>query len=225
MKASNIFLTAIISFMFISVIGSNLVLKKEFDKIDRMDQFTGYDKAVLKPFKYVKLEGKEIGLVEFQQSKEFEIRMITEQKYLNWKVEADTLTVTFKRDWTGHRVGPELRFQSGAAVYILAPQLSGIESYDVDSKISKWKGSELNIKQEKGSIMLAGNSIENLNAELSFGSYLQINPDNQLGKTNIQVKDTSRLVVQKDVFKSFKTTADSSAMVNLPASLVKKVNQ
>lgn len=225
MKPSNILLTVIAIFIFVSFIGANLALRAEFRGIDQKDPFGAYNKQILKPFKYVKLEGKEIGLTEFQQGKDFEIRAITDWKYLDWKVEADTLMINFKRDWTRQKNGPEFSFRSSTSVYIFAPQLSGISSNNIDSRVANWKGTDLDINQEGGSILLTGSSIENLNASVSSGGYLKIDKNNRLEKTDIEVKDTSMLVVQKNVFKSLMVVADSTAMVSLQGGLVKRVNQ
>ena len=45
---------------------------------------------------------------------------------------------------------------------------------------------------------------------------------NQIGAATIQVRDSSTLIVDKDVFKTLQIQVDSSAHLNLPGSLLKK---
>ena len=221
MKASNILLTAIFSFIFLASIGSNLILKNEYDKIDRTDRFSEYDKEALKPFKYVKLQGKAIGLTAIQQGTSYEMRIIVDHKYLSWKNVGDTLEVTYKRDWNGAKIGPDRLSESTPSIYIMAPKISGVTSVENNYLLKGWKNSDISLHQNNGVIMLSDNYLNNLTARLYSESYLRIDGSNKINNSNIEVRDSSTLHVEKNIFKSFHTSFDSSAVITLPGSLIK----
>ena len=99
MKTSNILLTCLLAVMLLFIVGSNLVLKAEFDKIDRKDAFYGYKQETVKTFKYIKIQGKQIGITQIQPGKNYEIRFNKDRKLFDWKVIGDTLEMTYKRTW------------------------------------------------------------------------------------------------------------------------------
>ncbi len=96
MKTSNILLLALFAFIFISMIGYDLGLKRNFDRIDRNDPYHGYSHDTLPPFKYIKLTGKQFGMVQILPGKNFVMRQqnlsgFPHRAGLEWKVVGDTL--------------------------------------------------------------------------------------------------------------------------------------
>ena len=222
MKASNILLTAILSFIFLASIGSNLILKSEYDKIDRNDQLSGYTRQALKPFKYVKLQGKSVGMTAIQQGDSYQLRMIVDKKYLGWKYVGDTLEVTFKRDWNGGNYGPDQLIQMTPSIYIIAPKISGVISEENNYYLRNWISSDISVRQNGGYLLLSDNSINNLTTQINSGGYFKIDRRNKIGKADIKLADSSALHIEKNVFESFHTTFDSTAVIDLPGSLIKK---
>ncbi|GLU52073.1 hypothetical protein [Dyadobacter frigoris] len=224
MKHSNILIIGLLAIILLFVAGSNLVLKAEFEKIDQKDPFSGYKREILKPFSYVKINGKQVGVTQIQPGAAFQIHYITDRKMLDWKINGDTLELTHKAisDEAADRY---FDFDSKPAIYISAPKLSGVDVSNTVNIIKGWKTTDFILNQKGKSTLLTENSISNLSARLNSGGYLLINGKNKIGKSNILVKDSSELSSDKDVFNSFEVSVDSLAKIKLPGSLYKKITK
>jgi hypothetical protein len=219
MKTSNILLIVLFSFTFLALLGSNMVLTKEYDKIDKNDPLYGFNRKIVQPFKYVKLEGKAFGLTEIHPGKSFEILTLPEKRLLDWRVTGDTLVFIYKRDWELFRPFSEQDLGNTPTVVITAPEVRGIIANNVPFSIKNWKSADMFIRQIGGALLLGHNTIENLTTDMSSGGYAKFDHSNNLGNVAIQVKDSSSLKIEKDVFKSFKANVDAAAHIDLPGNL------
>lgn len=222
MKKSNILIIALLAITLLFVVGSNLVLKAEFEKIDLNDPYYGFKKEALKPFSYVKVNGKQVGVTQIEPGAAFEIRYIVDKKMLNWEVNGDTLELTHRAILDEYDRNYDL--DTKPAIYISAPKLSGIDVTNTVNIIKGWKTANFTLKQKGKSLLLTDNSISNLSATIDSGGYMLINGKNKIGKSEIIVKDSSELSSEKDIFGSFQVSVDSSAKIKLPGSLYKKIN-
>ena len=227
MKTSNKLLIILFAFSLLALIGSDLTLKAKFDKIDKNDPYFGYSHEMLKPFKYVKLTGNQIRIVQIQPGKSYELMKADMRNYSNnpeikWKMSGDTLVIIHKADGRKQPFYPE-RFYEAPALYITAPALSGVVSQGVTSNVKNWSSPDFFIKQTGNGIQLVNNRFDNLKIDVSSGGYVQLAEKNNLGLTDVHCTDSSELVVNKDIFKSFKMQADSNARISLPGSLIKKI--
>ncbi|MCF0039646.1 hypothetical protein [Dyadobacter fanqingshengii] len=223
MKASNILLVIMLSMFLTAVIGSDLVLKKRFDLLDRKDPFTGYKGHSVEPFRYVKLQGQHFGFSEISYGEDYEIKSILDQKNVSWKVVNDTLIVKYDKELPqGSRFNENI-FYSRPAVYILTPKLDGLESNEIICKIKGFKGDKLQVKQHGGAIMLSENQVTDLDAQFSAGTIVKLNGMNQFGKGKVVVMDSSNFQVDQDIFESLDLEVSNSARVNLPGSLLRKL--
>ena len=224
MKTSTKLLTILLAFSLFAMIGSDLTLKAKFDKIDRNDPFADYIKNSMKPFKYVKLTGNFFGVTQIQPGKAFEVRI---QKILNdtknpeitSKVDGDTLFVNFKTDNKKFSFNSD-SYNWPSQVYIIAPALSGVTSNGITCKVQGWKNGTFSSVQKENGVLFDDNHFDKLSINSQSGSYTKIKTNNVLGETMVVIKDSSSIVVDKDIFKSFKMNIDSSAHVSLPGSLL-----
>lgn len=223
MKTSNILLIVTVSLFFLVTLSSNLVLKSQFDKIDKDDPFYGFSKHQIKPFQYVKLQGRDVGLTEIRQGAVAEIRMITQPKYLRWDYSGDTLILTYTAEANqGYRPRGGT-FGSLPSFYVITPTLKGIISDNVRCKVRNYKFEDLLVQQKGDGLLLAGSSIDNLTASVAANGYLKLAQDNQIGTADIVVHDSSALSADKDMFKLFNAKIDSSAYISMPGSMLKKM--
>lgn len=221
MKTSNILLTCLLAVMLLFIVGSNLVLKAEFDKIDRKDAFYGYKQETVKPFNYVKLQGKQIGITQIQPGTSYEIRYNKDRALFDWKVIGDTLEMTYKRTWN-EQPNQHDNLNYKPAVYILAPQISGVTAEKTTSIIKGWKNQNMIIKQAGNVILLTDNTIHDLSASLTEGGNMKIDSNNRIENANAQVKDSSLFSTDKNIFKSFQAHVDSTGHITLPGDLYRK---
>ncbi|MCF0057103.1 GIN domain-containing protein [Dyadobacter sp. CY356] len=221
MKQSNILIIGLVAVILLFVVGLNLVLKAEYEKIDQNDPFYGYKKEVLKPFTFVKINGKQVGVTQIQPGTDFQIHYITDKKMLDWKIKGDTLELTQKAlsDDIANR---SYDFDVKPSFYITAPELSGVDALNTTSIIKGWKTTNFSLHQNGKSTLLIENTFGNLSARISSGGYLLIQGNNKIGKSNISVRDSSELSSEKDVFGLFQVSVDSLAKIKLPGNLYKK---
>jgi hypothetical protein len=219
MKTSNFLLIALFSLTLLALLGSNLVLKTRFDKIDKKDPLYGYKKEAVQPFKYVRLHGKAFGVTEIHPGKKFEILAAPEKKYYDWKVVGDTLILNYKREWEIYGPFNEQTLSTAPNFYISAPEIKTITSQNTAVKVKDWKNGDMVIKMEKGALLLTENAIENLNTDVQSGGLVKFDSNNNFGNVAIQVKDSSSLKIEKDVFKSFKANVEAAAHIDLPGNL------
>jgi hypothetical protein len=219
MKTSNILLILVFTFSFLALFGSNMVLKSEYDKIDKKDPLYGFNREIVKPFKYVKLEGKAFGLTEIHPGKNFEVLTLPEKKLLEWKVTGDTLVFTYKRDWELFRPFSEQDLAIAPTIFITAPDIKGVIAHNVPFKLKNWKSTDMFVQQNSGALLLSDNTIENLKTDVSSGGFLMINPTNAFGNADIQIADSSGFKVEKEVFKSLRARVDSSSHISIPGGM------
>jgi hypothetical protein len=221
MKTSNILLICLLAVTLLFIVGSNLVLKAEFDKLDRKDAFYGYKQETVKTFKYVKIQGKQIGITQIQPGTNYEIRFNKDRKLFDWKVIGDTLEMTYKRTWNEQpNQHDNLKFKP--VVYILAPQISGVTTEKATSIIKGWKNQNMIIKQSGNVMLLTDNTIHDLSALLTEGGNMKIGSNNRIENAAAQVKDSSTLSTEKNIFKSFQAHVNSTGHISLPGDLYKK---
>jgi hypothetical protein len=222
MKPSNILLTCLLALILFVTVGANFVLKAEYDKIDKADPLAGYRKEALPAFNYIKLEGQAFGVTQIQPAKNHELRIVTDPKYLTWKMSADTIVFTYHRDWPKEDMPAEYALRAIPSFYITAPNVAGIESHDVVCKVTNWKSDQLAINQTDGAILFSANKIEHLQMDLKGAGLTKIDSTNAIGKAGAQVKQNSTFNIEKNVIKSLEMKLDSSAHISLPGSLINK---
>lgn len=222
MKTSNILLTVAISLFVLVTLCSNLILKNQFDKIDKDDEFYGFARHPVPAFRHVRLQGKNFALTEIQQGSKPEIRMLTLAKFLEWKMSGDTLVVNYKPDWNpGYQ--PRASFGSLPSIYIIAPKLEGIFANNIRCAVRDYQFDNLVVEQKGDGLLFENSSAKKLTATIYDYGYLQLKPDNHFGSTDIDVRDSSTFHAEKDVFTDLKAKIDSSAFINMPGSMLRKM--
>ncbi|MEQ9440179.1 MAG: hypothetical protein RIG62_14090 [Cyclobacteriaceae bacterium] len=222
MKTSNKLIISLLALLFLAILGSAMVLKAEYDKIDQNDPFYGYTSEVVTGFSAVKLQNQYLELVQVQEGDKFEIKKRNAHDNVQWAVQDDTLVLTFPQ----MKLPPYYSFASIITrelpgVYIITPQLGSVHSQGIICKLKGWQQSNLQLvtEGETGGILLAGNTIEHLSASVALGSTLRINADNQVGQAQVAVRDSSAFVTEYNAIDSLKIGADATARIQLPGSL------
>jgi hypothetical protein len=228
MKTSNRLLWVLLACTMLAILGSNLVLKAEYDRIDFKDPFYGYSRESATPFSVLKLQGGYSFLVQVQPGKDFEVRVSEKEKsFVKWQVRGDTLQLTFSLEDSPfyYRVGDA--FNHRPVAYISAPQLKAVHAYGSTCKLTGWQHADWILTHQglKSGMQLIDNAIDTLSATVQQGGFLQVDAKNRIGKTQVRVMDSSSFVARKDVFESVKIQADSTASVNLPGALFLKLTQ
>jgi hypothetical protein len=227
MKTSNKLLLGLFILVLFSALAANIPMKRAFETMDRNDPYYGYRRDTLTAFKYVKLTGNGFTLVQIQPGSQFEMRSMHFERnpvmgHLRKEVRGDTLFVVMKKEkdsetypWSPNPM------EEKPAVYIMAPTLSGVSTEGLFTKITGWRSKTLAIAQAGKILLLADNHLDSLSIAAYWGSSVEIEATNGLDSATLLVRDSSRVSIQKNVFKTFRMQVDSNAHVSLPGSMLR----
>ncbi|MEP6926783.1 MAG: hypothetical protein ABI834_04060 [Ginsengibacter sp.] len=181
MKLSSKILLAMLVILIAGMLSSNIILKKEYEKLDKSDLYWTYRKVIQQPFKYLKIKGGNITSIAFEQSRDCSVRILEEwARYHNGSIKAvvknDTLFIdfnfipgnTFEKYW----------MRTITAVRIFSPQLLYVDCFDTRLEMFK-------MKQKSYNVSIAGRS--------SF-EVESMQPD--LDSLNVSQKDSSEVVFE-----------------------------
>ena len=154
MKLSSKILLAMLILLVSGLLMSNIVLKKEYNKIDKSDLYWNYTTVFSKPFKYIKIDGGNITHIAFEQSKKYSVRVLNVWKrdhpqLLQSVVKNDTLFLKFiyapdnqnEKNW----------MKLATVVRVFSPELLSVEGFN--TKFGMFK-----LKQKSISVNMSGKS-------------------------------------------------------------------
>jgi len=229
MKTSNLLLLGLLSFVFIAMVGVNISIKSELDKIDLNDPLSGYSRHPLKPFKHMKLTGQPFGSIQIQPGETFEIRkeekdQIGQSMILEWQQRGDTLYVSQQMEAGSKTIpyAPDGYVFRKPHLYIIAPTVSSLSSQGITSRVSHWPSGKFSIVQIGKGLLISNNRFDKIVINAAQDSYVGIDAKNRLGSLTVILRDSSELAVEKDVVGKLILRADSTTTVSLPGSLLRK---
>ena len=100
MKWSNRLLILLVILLAAGLLTSNMVLKNEYNKVDKTDNYWNYGKILEQPFKYLRIEGGNNTKIIFEQSPNYSVRVLNywqryHNKLISTFVKEDTLFIKF----------------------------------------------------------------------------------------------------------------------------------
>ena len=218
MKTSNKLVILILLIFFGTIVGSAMILKQEYDKIDFDDPFYGLVRNELPDYSVVKLKGDTWGRADIRHGEHYEFLYPAGQDFFKFEVRSDTLVIEYtgkaRRDFT-------------TTAYVLAPQLSHVYSEGFGYRLHGWQSDsvQLNYAGENGFLTLTNNQFEQISVHVSKGGTCRLEEGNQLGKASIVVRDSSNLIIERSRVDSLRLDAEPQAKVQLPGSLLEKVKR
>lgn len=225
MKTSNQLLIALLALVFIAIVATSMVLKAEYDKIDKDDPYYGYSLENPPSFRAVKLTGNFQELVQLQPGDAHEIRMHKSVKdEVQWKVQGDTLVVSFNFPVRQQSDFYNAFYSRSARVYVMLPHLSSLNARGVTAKLTGWKQDslELSMQGSKRGVLLAESTIDQLSATAMQGGLILLEAGNRVAEAQVVVRDSSSFTAKYDVIDSLDLRADPRAQVALPGSLLRR---
>ncbi|MEO8711770.1 MAG: hypothetical protein ABI405_06570 [Parafilimonas sp.] len=148
MKLTSKILLALLIILIGGVLSSNIILKKEYDKIDKSDIYWTYEKVLQQPFKYLKITGGNGTRIAFEQSSKYSVRILQEWKrYHNGEIKAhvnnDTLYINF--DFVPANSYEKFWMQGITAVRIFSPELLSFDGFNTNFEMFKLKQKSMNV--------------------------------------------------------------------------------
>jgi hypothetical protein len=179
------FTTRILVLMSVLIIAglflSNMILKKQYDAMDKSDIYWTYDKVLEQPFKYLNITGGNETNIYYEPSARSSVRLLQEWvKYHNGEVKAhvrnDTLFLNF--DYVPASPFEKVWLRNSAPVRIFSPELLSVTGNNTHFEMQK-------VKQKSINVNITGKSsfeVETMNKEMD--------------SVNVYQRDSSEIVFE-----------------------------
>ena len=142
MKFTSKVLVGLLVVLIGGLLSSNIILKKEYNKIDKSDIYWNYERVLQQPFKFLKITGGNGTKIAFEQSSKYSVRMLQEWKrYHGGEIKAhvdnDTLFINF--DFVPTNLYEKFWMRGITAVRIFAPELLCVDGFNTNFDMYKLK--------------------------------------------------------------------------------------
>lgn len=149
MKLSTKILVFIFILMIAGLLSSNIILKKQYDAIDKSDVYWTYNKILEKPFKYLNIIGGNGTNIFYEQSDKSSVRILQEWvNYHNGEIKAtiknDTLFLNF--DYVPGNSFEKYWLENAAPVRIFSPGLLFVTGNNTNFEMHKVKQTSIIVR-------------------------------------------------------------------------------
>ncbi len=202
MKLSTIILLATFVLLLTTLFATNIILKKEYNRLDKSDSYWTYDKILEQPFQYLKIEGGNNSHIVYQQSASPSVRVSRNWTSFNKGsarifVKNDTLFLKFPTSIDVHDLG-YLKWNTPFRIF--SPRLVSIDGLNTNFELQKLKQNNITINL-KGRSRLEVESYQNhfdtihITQQDSSEVIFEISPDLK-GKT---IEPNNKIVVRENL--------------------------
>jgi hypothetical protein len=149
MKLSNLILLATLGLGTAAVFGSNYVIKKEYDKIDKTDPYWNFKKMMDKPFTHLVIKGGNITNVVLEESAHAYVKILqtwrgADDGAVKSYVRNDTLYVDFENHFID--LYEKYWLQGVVPVRISSPEIASINGVDTKLVFDKFNHPDLKVE-------------------------------------------------------------------------------
>lgn len=207
MKLSSVILLITFMLLLVAMVVSNVLLKKQYDQLDKSNLYWNYEKLLEQPFSHLKIEGGNSTQIAFEQNKNASIRISknwreTESSLVKAHVYNDTLFVKFP---PGAKDAYEKEYlRRNTMVRIFSPYLWSVEGANTNFSLYK-------LKQKSISVTLSGKS------NVIVETYLH-----DLDTVRIRQQDSSRVVFRMSSELENKSIEEQQAITKAPLNVQKE---
>jgi hypothetical protein len=207
MKLSTIILFSMLALFVIGMVTTNILFKRQYDKLDRSDLYWNYNKILESPFKHLKIDGGNITNIAFEQSKNCSVRVLDywggyQKDSVKAFVTGDTLHIKFLNKYDN--LIEKSWMENNTLVRLTAPELLTIEGVNTNLSMEK-------MKQRSYQVNLSGKS------------RLEVESDvHDLDRVNVTQKDSTQVVFEMNpelkgssIIRAQKLTANLSGITLL----------
>src|ERR1700712_4465512 len=140
MKLSSMILLGTFSLLLVAMVVSNILLKKEYDKIDKSDSYWNFNKIPQQPFRHLKIDGGNFTNITFEQSSRPSVSIFknwegSENNLVKATVINDTLFVSLSVSSTDP--GERDYMQGNTLVHISSPELLSVDGWNTNIILNK----------------------------------------------------------------------------------------
>lgn len=155
MKLTTRILIGIFILMIGGLLSSNMILKKQYDALDKSDIYWTYNKVLEQPFKYLNITGGNGTNIYYEQSDKPSVRLLQEWvQYHQGEVKAvvrhDTLFLNF--DYSPPNLFEKFYLENAAPVRIFSPELLSVTGDNTHFEMQKLKEKTITVNMRGRSI-------------------------------------------------------------------------
>jgi hypothetical protein len=149
MKFTTKILATVFLLMIAGLVFSNVILRREFDKVDKTDIYWNYERVLEKPFKYLKITGGNITNIAFEQSPHPSVRLLQDWKryhggHIKAQVQNDTLYIDF--DFSPPNPFEKMWLRGGVTpLRIFSPELLSFTGFNTNFEMFKARQTSINV--------------------------------------------------------------------------------
>ena len=148
MKFTSKVLLALAVILTGALLSSNIILKKEYDKVDKSDIYWNYHKILQQPFKYMKITGGNGTRIAFEQSQHYSVRILQEwERYHGGEIKAhvtnDTLYINF--DYVPPTPYDFFYIKNTTTVRIFSPEVLSFDGFNTNFEMYRLKQKSMNV--------------------------------------------------------------------------------
>lgn len=228
MRFSSVILVVLLALLVTSIFASNIILKMQYQKVDKSDYYWNYDKILGQPFKYVKIDGGNVSNIVFEQSNNCSVRVLDywggyEKDSIKAFINNDTLYLKFYNNPSD--LYKKFWLQSNVIVRLSAPVLKSIDGNNTNFQFEKLTQKSISINLSGKSRIEVESNIHNLDTinviqKDSSQVIFEMNPDIKVSPimsalvVNATLKDVTLLDIGHVYVNNLNLKiADSSAVI------------
>jgi len=181
MKLSSKILLMMLVILIAGMLSSNIIIKSEYNKLDKSDIYWNYRKILRQPFKYLEIKGGNITNIAFEQSRECSVGILEEwARYHGGSIDAVAKNDTLYIDFNFEIKNPYEKYwmKSITAVRIFSPELISVDGFNTSLEMFRMKQRNFNVNMSGKSSF----EVESMMADLDT--------------LNISQKDSSEVVFE-----------------------------
>ena len=237
MKFTSKILVAMLVIVIAALLSSNIILKKEYDKVDKSDIYWNYKNVLQQPFKYLVIKGGNTTRIAFEQSPKYSVRILQEwQRYHNGEIKTyvsnDTFYINF--DFNPSAGDETFWMQNITTIRVFSPELLVVNGFNTNFEMFKLKQKSIEVNMSGKSMFEVESLIPNLDTlyisqKDSSAVVIEMSPDYKKSETfhvkyvHADVKGVSMLDLGHGQIDSLQLSiADSSGILLSGGTLRKK---
>lgn len=148
MKLTTRILVSLFILMIAGLLASNMILKKQYDAIDKSDIYWTYNKVFQQPFKYLNIKGGNETSILYEQSSRPSVRLLQDwtmyfKGHVKTSVRNDTLFLDF--DYVPASPYEKFYLQTVTPVRIFSPELLSVTGINTNFEMQKLKQKGINV--------------------------------------------------------------------------------
>jgi len=142
MKFTSKILVGLFILLIAGVLSSNIIMKREYDRVNKSDIYWTYDNVLEQPFKFLKITGGNGTKIAYEQNAESSVRILREWKTwfkggIKAHVSNDTLYIDF--DYKPENLYSKFWMENVTTVRIFSPELLSVEGHNTNFEMFKLK--------------------------------------------------------------------------------------